>query len=854
MSIVVSDTNLDDWLPEREGPYLAGRFRNLPKLILIASWIACSLAAASAAPSDFPTQVIAQRGHEGARSVAISANGRIAASNGWENSIKIWDVRTGRLIRDLVKLPGGTHNYTRIISLSPDGRRLLSDQNGYKIWDTETGKSLINFDDDEPIISPDGKMVISVGKDGNYLAVWDADSGILQRSIKGHSAAITAVAMSSNSEVLASASKDKTIRLWEVRSGKQLHIAKASGNVDALMFSPTGRTILVMGEKRSSTLLETDTGREILSLKPAGSPYSSELGSAFIFSQDGKTLFVNDENQINLWSVETGQRIRSISFPIITQYDVQNGTSVFEIDVESGASVKKYTGAKDILGISQDESSIGVSTEGGGWALQLLGGELTQDFAGTAAELVSATSQDGSLFAYSVNGEVFVRNIKSWQANAACAEITEQIKAIEFSPNQRQLLILTRDDVHSSLADDFYSLRICDIEKKTFVGPNYEDIVRGFSLSPDSRQLVAGAYNARNLIASIPARVAVNSARPVDGARPRLFVLAIGVNDYWDTRLNLNFAVPDARAVAAAFQKIGQQPIYDSAHIRTVLNEGVTRGNLEKAFKELATQVHPSDVFVLFTAGHGRTLEGHYHFIPYDFRYRDESSYAQGGISQEQWQQWISPISARKSILIYDTCESGTLTAEQSAVRGLGPVEEQAIAIEKLKRATGRTILAAATDTKPALEGYKGHGVFSYALLESLEKGRVNQEGLIDVLGLISFVDEEVPTLSFQAFKQRQIPQTKFVGSNFAVAKPIAALDGGSVAAESAAMISSEPTHVVLVRTQVRESAGETGSAVAELTPGAKVALVETRGGWALVAREGKRLGYVEATALAGLH
>src|SRR5205823_695173 len=157
------------------------------------------------------------------------------------------------------------------------------------------------------------------------------------------------------------------------------------------------------------------------------------------------------------------------------------------------------------------------------------------------------------------------------------------------------------------------------------------------------------------------------------------------------------------------------------------------REKLDATFAKLAAEIRNGDVFVFFIAGHGRTIDGRYYFVPQDFRYRDEASFAEAAIAQEQWQKWFSSVAARKSVLIYDTCESGTVAADDApTTRGLERVIEQASAIERLRRATGKLILAASTDDKPALEGFQGHGVFSYAILEGLQKATVNKDGLIE--------------------------------------------------------------------------------------------------------------------------
>src|SRR5262249_48591019 len=149
----------------------------------------------------------------------------------------------------------------------------------------------------------------------------------------------------------------------------------------------------------------------------------------------------------------------------------------------------------------------------------------------------------------------------------------------------------------------------------------------------------------------------------------------------------------------------------------------------EAAFATLSAKVKPSDVFVFFLAGHGKTVDGRYYFLPQDFRYENEASIVTRGIDQEQWQAWFARIAARKSVLIYDTCESGSLASERIATRGL----ERVAALERMTRAMGRTVLAASTDDAPALEGFRGHGVFTYALLDAIERGDANGNGLIEV-------------------------------------------------------------------------------------------------------------------------
>ena len=138
--------------------------------------------------------------------------------------------------------------------------------------------------------------------------------------------------------------------------------------------------------------------------------------------------------------------------------------------------------------------------------------------------------------------------------------------------------------------------------------------------------------------------------------------------------------------------------------------------------------------------------------------------------------------------------------------------------------------------------------MFSYVVLEGLGKAPVNKSGLIELFDLIKYVDARVPELSYQVFKRRQNPKTKFAGSNFPLVKPV------TVLADTGTTIPAKSTHVVIAPTTVRQTADDKAPAVVELAPGTQVRLVETAGGWVLITRDGKRLGYVEAAkALAPL-
>jgi hypothetical protein len=166
--------------------------------------------------------------------------------------------------------------------------------------------------------------------------------------------------------------------------------------------------------------------------------------------------------------------------------------------------------------------------------------------------------------------------------------------------------------------------------------------------------------------------------------------------------------------------------------------------------------------------------------------------------------------------------------------------------LERLTRAMGRTVLSASTDDAPALEGYRGHGVFTYVVLDALGRADTDSNGFIEVTELAGYVDAHVPEISQKAFNYRQVPQMKLVGSNFPLARPVALLGADA----SAPAIPRKPTHVVITPADIF-SAPNAAASGHRLEPGTVVTLVRTEQGWALIAKDGAPIGYVAAGGLA---
>lgn len=88
-----------------------------------------------------------------------------------------------------------------------------------------------------------------------------------------------------------------------------------------------------------------------------------------------------------------------------------------------------------------------------------------------------------------------------------------------------------------------------------------------------------------------------------------------------------------------------------------------------------------------------------------------------------------------------------------------------------MARATGRSVLAAATDSQEAVEGYHDHGVLTYVLLEGLNGSAAPASNAITARELGAYVVNRVPAISEQVFKTRQLPVFTLVGQDIVLAQ-----------------------------------------------------------------------------------
>jgi WD40 repeat protein len=718
-------------------------------------------------------------------SSTFSPDGKQVLSGSWDNTVKLWDVNTGQEIRTFL---GHTH-WVSSVTFSPDGKYILSGSydKTIKLWDANTSMEIRTFYGHTSVVlsvtfSPDGRQILS-GSGDTTIKLWDINSGREIRAFSGHTSHVGLVVFSPDGKHILSGSGDG-VKLWDVNTGKEIRtFSRDINGVRSVRFSPDGKQVISGSNDNTIKLWDANTGREIRI-------FSRNINgvASITFSPDGKqVLFGSDDNSIKLWDVNTGREIRTFSGhtnlvnSVIFSPDgkqIISGSYDGTIrlwDVSTGKEIAQFISFNDGEWISLTPDGYYNSSPNGDKYLNVRVGNNVygiDQFRGTFynPQIVEARLQgrrDPIPNIPDINNvgsppEIVISNpqdravLSSNQVELSVTVIDQKqyIKTIMVSVNGK---LVGGNQARSISAPRGVDLEIDSTQIQIKGNQNRVEFKLPITLDPGVNKIEVKATNSNSLEGRRSIEV-TNRQASAQNARPNLYILAIGVNRYNDTRRleTLKFAVNDAKAIVDAFKaqagkrygKVEALLIADGEKITP------TGANILNNFNYLR-QAGPNDVVLLFIAGHGMNDQyDEFYFLPSDAAFgSDGSILVSSAISSSQIQTALS-MSGQKLVFI-DTCHSGG-TGSQFTQRVDNERLIQNLNNNSAIRNTSAIFTSSRSDQQSLEIPQYSHGIFTYAILQGL-KGEADtyKKGVVTTTALELYLKIKIPELAESVNRQQ---------------------------------------------------------------------------------------------------
>ncbi len=287
-------------------------------------------------------------------------NGNKIVSSSWDRTVKIWDIRSGKLLQTLsfapyvpvmlqnahkninvylihpyeptkkfyVLLKKKNEKLLTIIENSPfgnvlffpDGQKIASASGStIKIWNSDTGLEIDTFHNSFDVFSlassHDGEK-IAAGCDGNMLRltnnsysikIWDIATKKLLKTLRGHKNAVSSLAFSIDDKKLFSASFDKTIKIWDIESGNLIDTLQGhTREVTCVVCSSDGKRLASSSYDGNIIIWDIQSRKVFKKIKA----HKDEI-YRISFSPDGKLIAsASSEKSIKVWDTKTGKLVR----------------------------------------------------------------------------------------------------------------------------------------------------------------------------------------------------------------------------------------------------------------------------------------------------------------------------------------------------------------------------------------------------------------------------------------------------------------------------------------------------------------------------------------------------------------
>jgi WD40 repeat protein len=393
--------------------------------------------------------------------------------------VRVWNVKLGHTE---LHMPG----YTSIVA-APDGKTLAAAALGedVRVWDKKTRKVHLRLKHPKGILtrltySPDGRWLagcwqelrtaelargevdLGAGTRTGTL-VWDARTGDRHMTLEGQSDA----EFSPDSKRLATAHEDRTARLWDLATKKEVAAFRRHTHlVNGLAFSPDGRRLATASLDKTATVWEIDGARELRQLRG-----HTDMVTSVLFSADGDAVLTGSwDGTVKVWNAghepafralrghtshvanlafaPDGKRIASAGPESVRLWDLEAGREVFHLDTAMQCVSFRHDGHLLATGGRDDTVRL--------WDVSGTAGRPTQvrEMAGHTGRVSAvAFRPDGKQVASASTGnqdgkkpgEVYLWGADTGERTGQLAGLKTSVLSLSWRPDGRRLATLSAD-------------------------------------------------------------------------------------------------------------------------------------------------------------------------------------------------------------------------------------------------------------------------------------------------------------------------------------------------------------------------------------------------------------------------
>jgi hypothetical protein len=313
-------------------------------------------------------------------------------------------------------------------------------------------------------------------------------------------------------------------------------------------------------------------------------------------------------------------------------------------------------------------------------------------------------------------------------------------------------------------------------------------LIDRYQVPGEALQVKVIAKTANNSISSRGIVLDLESDEPTSFRKPSLHAVMIGVDDYKDDNLDLNYAAKDANDLHQALEQASKK-FFNVDDTNRVFFYNLTRNregklgtdkikgktpdkaNINQTLEEIEKKSKPEDILLVFFAGHGEIVDKDQLLL----LTTEATSANFEGIRMRELLEQLNKIPAGKRVLILDACHSGAAInnidmAQLTGKRDVKDAERQSQRLkelDKLASKSGFAIITASSSDQKALElpQYE-HGLMTYALLNAMlnNKSSLDENNQLQLEKWLIATEEEVKKLNQNQSAERMVPVTFTLG------------------------------------------------------------------------------------------